>query len=322
MKTSLPFAAASRLCLVFVLTLTSGAHATVTNLAWYRLGENDPGAVSGQVVNSTTMDFVGVNHLERLGSPSYTDSVSTNAANRVGSSLAVLFNGIDQSYSNATVVSTLLNNFGVEAWVRLDTLPAGTNVIAHNGNFNANGWGLVVQGNGGSSATVFGVYGGRATLGGGVGMLNRTGQWVHVALVRANGSGTFYVDGVASGPNTSISPNTPSGGFAIARRPEASSSFFPGAIDEVRVFTFASGQFSTNDLLLNQRRVQTLTASNVTTASATINGSAGSSGLATTGWFEWGTTTNLGNVTSPQALGSNFTTNKFSEVLTGLTELQ
>src|SRR6266571_2248302 len=34
---------------LFVLTLVTCAHATVTNIAWYRLGENDPGAASGQV---------------------------------------------------------------------------------------------------------------------------------------------------------------------------------------------------------------------------------------------------------------------------------
>src|SRR5258707_2590112 len=110
MKISLPVPAATILFLAFVLAFATCAEASLTNVAWYRLGENDPGAVSGQVVNSTTMDFVGVNHLQRFGSPSYTDSVSTNADNHVGSSLAVLFNGIDQSYSNA-VVSTLQNNF-------------------------------------------------------------------------------------------------------------------------------------------------------------------------------------------------------------------
>src|SRR5207247_2633115 len=108
----------------------------------------------------------------------------------------------------------------LEAWVRLDTLASGTYVIAHNGNEGANGWGILVQANG-MNATLFGVYGGRATLGGGAGTFNRTGQWVHVAIVRASGSGTFYVNGAPSGGSTSTGVNTPSGGFAIARAPEA-----------------------------------------------------------------------------------------------------
>src|SRR5437870_1687149 len=57
---------------VAILTLATCAHASVTNVAWYRLGENDPGAASGHVVNSSTMDFVGTNHLKRFGSPLFT----------------------------------------------------------------------------------------------------------------------------------------------------------------------------------------------------------------------------------------------------------
>src|SRR5207249_2278004 len=97
------------------------------------------------------------------------------------------------------------------------------------------------------------------------------------------------------------------------------SEFFPGLIDEVRVFTFAPGQFSTNDLLANQRTL-TFEASDITSTTATLNGSACSAQRLTTAWFEWGpVVTNLENVTPPQTLGSNFTTTNFSEVLTGLT---
>src|SRR5438874_848482 len=128
--------------LVFMLLAASVSpiHATVTNVAWYRLGENDPGAVSGQVVNSTTTDVLGVNNLKRFGSPSYTNDVSPDAR-QIGSSLAVIFNGANQLYSNA-VVTTARNNFGIEAWVRTLTTNEGTYVIAHNGNTAVNGWGL------------------------------------------------------------------------------------------------------------------------------------------------------------------------------------
>src|SRR5437899_1963704 len=114
-----------------VLALATRSHATVTNAAWYRLGENDPGAASGQIVNSTTMDFVGTNHLKRFGSPRYTNAVSTDAA-KLGSTLAVRFDGVSQFYSNA-VVTTARNNFGIEAWARILTTNQGTYVIAHNG---------------------------------------------------------------------------------------------------------------------------------------------------------------------------------------------
>src|SRR6266436_6197806 len=119
------------LSLAFTVGLAPCAHATVTNVAWYRLGENDPGAASGQIVNSTTMDFVGTNHLKRFGSPRYTNDVSTDAA-KLGSTLAVRFDGASQFYSNA-VVTTARNNFGIEAWARLLTTNAGTYLVAHNG---------------------------------------------------------------------------------------------------------------------------------------------------------------------------------------------
>src|SRR5437899_12808290 len=114
MKISSSTAVKLRLCLVFAITFAACARATMTNIAWYRLGENDPGAASGQVVNSTTKDFIGTNDLKRFGSPTYTNSVSADAA-KLGSTLAVRFDGASQFYSNA-VVTSARNNFGIEAW--------------------------------------------------------------------------------------------------------------------------------------------------------------------------------------------------------------
>src|SRR6185436_5526992 len=114
MKTSLFRRAKSRFGLLLAIGFATCAHATVTNVAWYRLGDNDPGAASGQVVNSTTTDFVGVRNLNRFGSPVYTNSVASDAAN-LGSTLAVRFSGSGQFYSNA-VVTTARDNFGIEVW--------------------------------------------------------------------------------------------------------------------------------------------------------------------------------------------------------------
>jgi hypothetical protein len=63
--------------------------------------------------------------------------------------------------------------------------------------------------------------------------------------------------------------------------------------------------------------VDTLPASAVTEAAATLNGVATPGGVSASGWFEWGLSTNHGNVTPAQALGSTGTTN-FSQTLTGL----
>jgi len=292
--------------------LARPTHATVTNVAWYRLGETDPDATSGQVVNTTTMDVVGTNHLKRFGSPRYTNGVSSDAA-QIGSSLAVSFSGSGQFYSNA-IVTAARNNFGIEAWVRTLTLSDGTYVIAQNGN---NGWGLSVE-----VTTAFGVtsYRYSAEFSGSIvfGSGTARGGWNHVALVRDNGTSTFYLNGIARG-STNITPATPAGGFAIAATPQSPpSGFFPGPIDEVRVFTFAPGQFSTNDLLLNQIRVTTLPQSGVALGDATLNGVASAFAFPTAVWFEWGTTPAFGNLTPPQTLDGSVTLTNFSQALTGL----
>ena len=316
MKIFLRLAARSLSCLALVVALVTSAHAAVTNVAWYRLGENDPGAVSGPVVNSATIDFVGGKNLRRFGSPRYTNAVSRAAADRLGSTLAVLFNGANQFYSNA-VITTARNNFGIEAWVQPATATPGTYLIVHNGNTAANGWGFNLDVGTFGTAAFSAEFGGGVTFGSGATVASRG---AHVALVRDSGTSTFYVNGVASGSTSTVTPATPAGGFAIAATPQSPQfGFFPGIIDEVRVFIFGAGQFSTDDLLVNQQRVATLEATGLTTTSATLNGSASSFTFATSVWFEWGTTASLGNVTPPQALGSSFATTNFSEVLTGLT---
>ncbi len=64
--------------------------------------------------------------------------------------------------------------------------------------------------------------------------------------------------------------------------------------------------------------VATLPAHGVTETSATLNGTANPDGLAASAWFEFGFTTNYGNVTTPQALGSGNAQTNFSQALTGL----
>jgi len=305
------------LCLALASTLSAGAHAAVTNVIWYRLGENDPGAASGVAVPSTTTDLIGLENLKQFAGPLYTNAVSPGASNHVGSALAVQFNGTSQYLSNG-VVSTVVDNFGIEAWVRPDTTIAGNHFIAYNGNSAANGWGLLLSGTK-YSAT----FAGAATFG-----ANNTataGTWAHVALVRVNGTATLYVNGVsaATGANT---PLAVAGGFAVGAPPQApTSQYFSGAIDEVRVFTFSSDlftlttQFSTNDLLFNLQRVTTLGVPAFNSTNATLSGAANPPGLPTTVWFEWGTTIGYGNITPTQSFDGSTGSTNFIQNLTGLT---
>jgi hypothetical protein len=278
------------------------------NVAWYRLGENDPAAANGAAVPTTTFDVIGANHLKQYGSPIYTGAISADASNRIGSFLGVQFNGTSQYVSNA-VVSTAIDNFGIEAWVKPNNVNAGVRIIACNGNTAANGWGILQNG-----GAYLGLLGGVVTVGDGTAPAV-VGTWAHVALARHNGTTTLYLNGVAAG-TTASAPIPPSGGFTLATRAQQpTSEFFNGAIDEVRVFRFQPGQFNTNRLLLHVQRVATLAATGVTSANATLRGSADPLGLPTTAWFEWGPTTTFGNLTFPRTLEGGFGNSNFSEVV-------
>lgn len=64
------------------------------------------------------------------------------------------------------------------------------------------------------------------------------------------------------------------------------------------------GQSTATLTILPPPTTVTLAATGITTNSATLNGSVYPNGAATKAWFLWGTTTNLGNVTSTTNLGS------------------
>jgi hypothetical protein len=64
--------------------------------------------------------------------------------------------------------------------------------------------------------------------------------------------------------------------------------------------------------------VSTLAASSVTSTGAVLNATVNPNGVATVAWFEWGTTTNYGNLTPSQAAGSSVTNLSVSFPLAGL----
>ncbi len=63
---------------------------------------------------------------------------------------------------------------------------------------------------------------------------------------------------------------------------------------------------------------ETLPASGLTQTAATLNGAVNPGGSNTTAWFEFGFSTNYGNITPPRALGSGDANTNFSETLSGL----
>src|SRR5688572_24560997 len=115
----------------FCLSLASLAGSTfaaVTPLAYYRLGEADPGAGASTIGQDPTQDSAGNFDLARNGTPMYTSNVSAVAAANVGSTLAMDFAGATPVPENdhynlvpAGALPTPPDNWGIEAWVQADT---------------------------------------------------------------------------------------------------------------------------------------------------------------------------------------------------------
>jgi DNA-binding beta-propeller fold protein YncE len=206
-------------------------------VSYLRLGEGDPGAVVGATATNT-IDSAGPNNLRIQGNARYTSDVAPAAATSAASSLSVNFT--NSAYAANTIVSTATDNFGIECWVKPTALGGGQ-VIAYNGSTANSGWGLIIAANN----TYEGLLGGANAFGTNAAIAN---VWTHLALVCASGNLTLYVNGV---PSASLSSGIfqPGGNFGLGAPPQSpTSQFFTGLIDEVRVFTFAAGQFNTNDL--------------------------------------------------------------------------
>jgi len=262
------------------------AQADITVLHYYRMGEDDPGVVQQGATTSQTRDSVGTNDLTLIGGLPYSTNVSAVAQARVDSDFSVNF-GAGRNGCSAALASTLRDNFGLEAWVKANS-PSNSGTIAYNGNPSTSGWGLIQNG-----TNFQGLFGGVAIFGTNAVVTN---VWTHLALVRDSGGATLYVNGVSAG-TTAGAPNAPAGFFGVDAPPQVSSGqVFPGQIDELRVFTFGAGQFSTNDLLLNYtvsaptivtQYVWSVAADNAGVA-ATIN----PRGLSTRAFVQYGLTTN------------------------------
>jgi VCBS repeat-containing protein len=160
-----------------------------------------------------------------------------------GSVLAMAFNGSTDGYVRNSPVTAVTDNFGIEAWVRFDSVSGGQTIV-YNGNSSTSGFGLIVNG-----GTYQGLYGG--IVGFDTGVAATPNVWYDVALVRNNGVSQIYLDGALIYSNTISNPNPATTAFAIGRSPEAAAAYLDGSVDDARVFTFSPGTFAPQDLLIN-----------------------------------------------------------------------
>jgi len=141
-------------------------------------------------------------------------------------------------------------NYGIEIWV----LPQDNGIAGGSG-----GWILssgqtggvalrVNQGSGGGKSYIDAFILGTSTPIGGQVPID-TNNWMHLAIVNEGGITTFYTNGVACGPSDTNNATASAGDAYCLSAPGDNQAFY-GYLDEARMFTFAAGAFSTNDLLL------------------------------------------------------------------------
>ena len=221
-----------------ILALAVSAHAEITTVRHFRLGEADAGSTSGSAAGSSSTDTTAAENLTVTGAPLYSADV---ASANISSTLSMEFNGTNQ-YATTGNWHNLTTNFGVEAWVK-PAATGGEHFILYNGQSGANGWGILQNNATGKFGALFG---GRTFFGTGDVV---PGVWTHLAIVCTDTVATFYVNGVASGTTTDL-PNAASGFIGIGTNAVVpAANLFQGKIDEVRVFTFAPGAFVATDLL-------------------------------------------------------------------------
>ena len=145
------------------------------------------------------------------------------------------------------------DNYGIEIWV----LPQGNGIAGGSGGWifsSGQSGGVALRINNPSGSPDFDgtqyidafVLGGGPTIGEQV--VIDTSKWMHLAIVSSGGVLTFYTNGVPCGDSLTSGATTPAGDVYIGT-PSDNQAYY-GYLDEARMFTFASGAFSTNDLLL------------------------------------------------------------------------
>ncbi len=294
-------------------TANQSANGPLTPVSYWRMGENDPDAIAGGLSTSTLDGFGSDNLTVNGGGVFYSTNVSVSAGFHVASNLSLNFSN-GSSYASGALPSTAVNNFGIEGWFYQTTTP-GSQVLLYNGNPGSSGWGIGESG--GKYEILFGgvVFSTNAATA----SLN---VWTHVALVCDSGVATLYTNGIVAVSVTNT-PNPPVGSFAIGAVPGGGNNF-TGLIDEVRLFTFAGGTFSTNYLLLNLPPdlpvLANVNVSAINNTGATLNATVSANGPAGGGaqvWFQYGVTTNYGSFSATNSISASPAQAVLS-VLTGL----
>jgi hypothetical protein len=196
----------------------------------WQMGEDDAGVANGNPVNANLTAIIGSDLTLNGSGLTYT----TAKADDSEGFYAVNFTG-SGNYTTASNFG-LTTNFGMETWVNFSSL-ATTQWVMLLGNGASNGAGILLSG-GLLKAAKSGdnIYGVTPAL--------STDTWYHVALVvDENASTSLYLDGnLISGSTFTL--GTIASHFGLGGS-EDGSARLTGTLDEARIFSFATGTFTT-----------------------------------------------------------------------------
>jgi hypothetical protein len=232
------------------------ASAAVTNVAYWRGGENDfPEATQGSRI---TVDIAGSpDNLQPWNTPQSTAgynqfgpyyatpanyTVGVNATRAPGSSVNWDFDPGAGNLFTGSAITTANANWGIQCYTT-----TGDGYIMMNGNAGgagSGGYGLFVY-----NGFYSGIMPGVAVL---QGTVAPNGNWRNLALVNDNGILQLYVDGVLDVSSAPGGSQLFGAGnkftFGGTYNGSGYVGFAGGSIDEARLFTFNTGQFQASDL--------------------------------------------------------------------------
>jgi hypothetical protein len=232
------------------------ASAAVTNVAYWRGGENDfPEAPQGSRI---TVDIAGSpDNLQPWNTPQSTAgynqfgpyyltpanyTVGVNATRAPGSSVNWVFDPGAGNLFTGSAITTANANWGIQCYTTTDY---GTIMMNGNaGGAGSGGYGLFVH-----NGFYSGIMNGVAIL---QGTVTPNGNWRNLALVNDNGILQLYVDGVLDVSSAPGGSQLFGAGnkftFGGSYNGSSYGGIANGSIDEARLFTFNTGQFQASDL--------------------------------------------------------------------------
>lgn len=222
--------------IVLAMTAVAAQAATLSVVAQYELGENDPGAVAGAAGNAVTKAVVGPDAVLQGAGPTYSSNTPGTA-----STLSMLFTGTN-GYKGTLSSAMPTTNWGMEAWVNLGQdsgYQCALNVGPYFMGYFPGGLAWVVTGK-----TVFA----QAAV--------ATNTWHNVALVMNDSSVlTAYLDGVALNTTTATNPGVDATAIGIGYDGAFNRDKWVGGVDHVRIFTYTGTFDASTDLSLNMNKV-------------------------------------------------------------------